>query len=292
MNVSFDIDNPMAPPWLMYPYIGKYSIGWRMGYGEHYIMQFGKWFSTLNIEEQNKFRHMFPPPKGWLGWYEEEFLDEDIYDDDGNLLWNIDGKPIYSLDWINENLRKGEKFEYLFFWGHQPSRDGAITKACLSQWWKAEFAIDINSYCCMEQYMMAEKARLFDDEEIEAKILKNENPKEIKELGRKVRDFNEAIWSSKRYNIVLNGNLAKFLQNEKLLQFLLETENKIIVEASPYDRIWGIGMSAEDKGVNNPFEWKGQNLLGFALMEVRDELKRICQNYNKVKWQELHQEFS
>lgn len=291
MSTTYDINNPMAPPWLMYPDIGRYSIGWRMGYGEHYIIHFGKWYSTLNIGEQNKFRQMFPPPKGWLGWYEEEYLDEDIYDDDGDLLWNVDGKMAYSLDWIQENFRKGKKFEYLFFWGHQPSRNGDITKTCLSQWWKAEFTIEIYRYCCMEQYMMAEKARLFDDEEITGKILKSDNPKEIKKLGRKVRNFNEEIWASKRYPIVLNGNFTKFLQNENLMQFLLQTENKVLVEASPYDKIWGVGMSAEDEKINNPIEWKGQNLLGFALMEVRDELKRVCQNYNKLKLQDLHQEF-
>ena len=74
----------MAPPWLMYPNIGRYSIGWRMGYGEGYVIEFGDWFSALNMGEQNNYRQMFPTPKGWLGWYEEEHLDEDIYDNDSN----------------------------------------------------------------------------------------------------------------------------------------------------------------------------------------------------------------
>ncbi|WP_409342875.1 NADAR family protein [Paenibacillus sp. MBLB4367] len=289
--MAYDIENPMAPPWLMYPHISRYSIGWRMGYGEHYVMHFGKWFSALTPEERDTFRHMFPAPKGWLGWYEEEYADEDCYDEDGDLLWHADGKPAYSLEWVQDNFRKGSKDEYLFFWGHQPSPDGAIAKTCLSQWWKAEFDIEIDTYCCMEQFMMAEKARLFGDGEMLENILKSDNPKEIKELGRSVSGFHEDQWASKRYAVVLNGNFAKFFQNEPLMQFLLQTGDKVLVEASPYDTIWGIGMSADDKDINNPFEWKGQNLLGFALMEVRDELDRICQHYSKLKLQELHREF-
>ncbi|MBE1554001.1 NADAR family protein [Sporosarcina limicola] len=288
MNKSLDIHKRIAPPWLMYPNIGRYSIGWRMGYGESYIIEFGNWFSELNIGEQNNFRQMFPPPKGWLGWYEEDHLDEDIYDNEGGLLWNVEGKPAYSINWLREKVNHGEKLEYVFFWGHQPSNNGRITESCLSQWWKEGFEVEINSYCCMEQYMMAEKAMIFDDEEMLERILKSDNPKEIKELGRKVNNFNEAVWEEKRYSTVLNGNYAKFLQNPILMQFLLQTENLILVEASPHDQIWGIGMSSDDKAVNNPFEWKGQNLLGFALMEVRDELKRICKNYNELSLNKLH----
>jgi ribA/ribD-fused uncharacterized protein len=161
----------------------------------------------------------------------------------------------------------------------------------LSQWWKADFDDEMHTYCCMEQYMMAEKAKLFDDEEMLAQILASDNPKEIKELGRKVRGFDGDKWARKRYSIVLNGNFAKFLQNEELMQFLLQTGDKILVEASPYDNIWGIGMSADDEKIDNPLEWRGQNLLGFALMEVRDELNRICPNYGTLNLQELHREF-
>lgn len=291
--MAYDIENPMAPPWLMYPHISRYSIGWRMGYGEHYVMHFGKWFSALTAEERNAFRQRFPAPKGWLGWYEEEYeyADEDLYDEDGDLLWHEEGKPVYSLEGVQRNFRKGKKAKYLYFWGHQPSSDGAISKTCLSQWWKADFDDEMHTYCCMEQYMMAEKARLFDDEEMLEKILKSDNPKEIKELGRKVRGFDGDKWARKRYSVVLKGNFAKFLQNEELMQFLLQTGDKILVEASPYDKIWGIGMSADDEKIDNPLEWRGQNLLGFALMEVRDELNRICPNYGTLKLQELHREF-
>jgi ribA/ribD-fused uncharacterized protein len=291
VNKLYSMDNLMAPLWIMYSHISRYSIGWRMGYGENYVIEFTSWYSSLNIEEKNMYQKMFPEPKGWLGWYKEEHTDEDIYDDYGYLLWNEDGNLRHSLDKLQEDYQKYKRSDYLFFWGHQPSDDGNITKTCFSQWWKAKFEINTDSYCCMEQYMMAEKARLFKDDFILDEIMKSDNPKIIKELGRKVKNFDEDIWKSVRHNIILNGNFAKFLQNENLRRFLIQTKDSILVEASPYDKIWGIGMSSDDVKIENPLNWKGKNLLGFSLMEVRDELTRVCENDKKLNLHELHEEF-
>lgn len=276
MKKKYDKNNQMTPLWFEYPGFSRYCIGWRMGAGEDYRYEFIKWYKKLTIEEQEHYKQMFPTPIGWLGWYEEEFTNNDIYDEEGLLLWSEKGDLKYSLESIYTKYQKGEKLEYIFFWGHQPSKDGSISRTCLSQWWKSDFYIDGDKYCCMEQYMMAEKARAFDDEEITEKILKSSNPKQIKDLGRKVKNFEEDVWNRKKKAVILNGNYAKFLQNEDLKQFLLETKNKVLVEASPYDKIWGIGLSIDDEKVTNPFKWKGQNLLGFTLMEVRDELRRVC----------------
>lgn len=188
-----------------------------------------------------------------------------------NLL-DKEGKMKYSLDSLQKDFQKGKRIKYLFFWGHQPSKDGSIIKTCLSQWWKADFTIDTDTYCCMEQYMMAEKARLFKDNETLGKIMKSNHPKQMKDLGRKVKNFDEDLWIKKRYSIILNGNYAKFIQNEDLREFLIKTKDRVLVEASPYDKIWGIGMAADDQNIENPLFWKGSSLLGFALMEVRDEL--------------------
>jgi len=155
----------------------------------------------------------------------------------------------YSIEDLKQDFQKGRNIKYLFFWGHQPSHEGNITKTCLSQRWIADFKIETDTYCCMEQYMMAEKAKLFEDKEILAKIMESKYPKQIKELGRKVKNFNEEIWKKRRYSIILNANYAKFLQNENLKQFLLQTKNRVLVEASPYDKIWSIGMSADDKHI-------------------------------------------
>ncbi|WP_317041735.1 NADAR family protein [Tenacibaculum agarivorans] len=128
------------------------------------------------------------------------------------------------------------------------------------------------NYKTAEHYMMAEKARLFKDEEILAQILEVEPPHEAKKLGRKVQNFNPKIWDEHKFQVVVKGNLAKFSQDEKLKSFLLKTNNRIIVEASPRDRIWGIGMGQSNEKALNPNLWRGHNLLGYALMEVRDQL--------------------
>ncbi|MCT4596853.1 MAG: NADAR family protein [Vallitalea sp.] len=276
-----NIENIMAPLWLMHPHIMRRSIGWRMGYGEDYAYTFHGWYKSLNDEERRKYMNMFPEPKGWLGWYNHTY--EDIYENN-ILLWNKDYSLKYNLKKVQADFRKGDNNKYIFFWGHRPSVDKKIIKSCMSQWWKSSFNIGIDEYCCMEQYMMAEKARLFNDHEIEERILNNKSPKQIKELGRQVRGFDDNIWKKYSPSIVLNGNFAKFIQNEKLKQYLISTKDSVLVEASPYDKIWGIGLSADHENATNPLLWKGQNLLGFALMEVRDELIRICENENKINY--------
>ena len=179
----------------------------------------------------------------------------------------------YNIDWLKEQLDRGERMKFLFFWGHQPGKNGVIKKTCLSQWYESAFEVEGIVYRTAEHWMMAEKARLFDDAEILEQILTAESPGEAKKLGRQVRNFNQQIWEANRYTIVKMGNQHKFEQNPLLKDFLLTSSERILVEASPYDAIWGIGMAESDNGVENPHLWNGPNLLGFALMEVRDALK-------------------
>lgn len=175
-----------------------------------------------------------------------------------------------------ENIQNtGKPVKYLFFWGHQPSKNGNITKSCFSQWWETPFYIEKIEYKSAEHYMMAEKAKLFDCEEIRQKIINCKSPAAAKKLGRKVKNFNQSIWEENRFKIVKQANYAKFSQHKKLENFLLKTNKRILVEASPVDAIWGIGMAEDHENSYNPKKWRGQNLLGFALMEVRDELKNL-----------------
>lgn len=118
--------------------------------------------------------------------------------------------------------------------------------------------------------MMAEKAALFRDSEVREKILQAPNPSAVKALGRKIRNFDEAAWVANRFPIVVRGNTAKFEQNPNLGEFLRNTGASVLVEASPVDRIWGIGLAQNDEKANNPNLWEGLNLLGFALMQVRE----------------------
>ena len=177
----------------------------------------------------------------------------------------------YDIQTIFKRYESGESLEFQFFWGHHGKPD-RVTKACLSQWFPASFEVDGDKYNCAEQYMMAEKARVFHDLETWGKIMLSSSPKEIKALVREVSNFDAEQWLTVSKDIVVKGNLYKFAQNKDMLDFLKNTGDKILVEASPCDTIWGIGMSERDEGVEDPHNWKGSNLLGFALMEVRDEL--------------------
>ncbi|QDV69021.1 Swarming motility protein YbiA [Rosistilla carotiformis] len=178
------------------------------------------------------------------------------------------------LETLRQRCSTGEQFDYLYFWGHQSSKDGKITKSCLSQWYESSFTVDGTVYQTAEHWMMAAKARLFGDEESLLQILESSDPKTAKALGRKVKNFDSSLWDENARRLVTEGNVAKFSQNSHLQEFLLGTGDAVLVEASPYDRIWGIGLKADDDRAKNPVTWQGQNLLGFALMDVREELSK------------------
>jgi ribA/ribD-fused uncharacterized protein len=141
-----------------------------------------------------------------------------------------------------------------------------------SQWYRCSFTVGDSTFNCAEQYMMHGKALLFDDTATAAKILAAGHPREHKALGRKVKPFDDAKWRAGREAIVLAGNRAKFTQNPALLERLLATRGTTLVEASPYDKIWGIGLAATDERAQNPALWRGQNLLGKILTQLRDQL--------------------
>ncbi|NSL86420.1 NADAR family protein [Chitinophaga sp. Mgbs1] len=179
---------------------------------------------------------------------------------------------LYNNEWLIAKYEAKEKLKFLFFWGHQASPDGSITKSCFSQWWPAAFGENGISYGTAEHWMMAGKARLFNDMPVLEKIIQAKTPAAAKKLGRQVKNFDPAIWDEHKFSIVTAGNILKFSQHPALKEFLLQTGNRILVEASPVDKIWGIGMKADHEHIENPLRWKGQNLLGYALMAARDKL--------------------
>jgi ribA/ribD-fused uncharacterized protein len=174
---------------------------------------------------------------------------------------------------LEAEFQRKHKLKFLFFWGHQPAGDGSVGASCFSQWWGSPFKIGEHIFPTAEHWMMASKAQLFGDQKTFAQILAVRSPREAKALGRLVSGFDEEIWRQRRYEIVLRGTYSKFSQNPALSTFLLTTGNKVIVEASPVDNIWGIGLALDDKRALNPLTWQGDNLLGFALMEARDALR-------------------
>lgn len=176
----------------------------------------------------------------------------------------------YNLQALIDKPDGYKREDFIFFWSGRKGKK--VTKNCFSQWYPSEFVVDGVAYYFAEQYMMAKKALLFKDYDTLSKILSSNDPKVIKQLGREVRNFDPNVWNQHKYEIVVEGNMAKFSQNPELKKFLESTGHKILVEASPYDRIWGIGLKDTSELVADPSKWRGQNLLGFALMEVRDNL--------------------
>lgn len=170
-------------------------------------------------------------------------------------------------------VEDGQPAKYLLFWSHRPRRDASPGPGCLSQWWPAPFEVDGRRFATAEHYMMWRKATLFGDIAMAERILSAEHPQRAKALGAQVRDFDEEAWRQHRFDIVVVGNLAKFGQHGELRDFLLATGERVLVEASPVDTVWGIGLAAGDVRTENPKSWRGLNLLGFALMRVRAALR-------------------
>ncbi|EBP1705225.1 NADAR family protein [Salmonella enterica] len=179
----------------------------------------------------------------------------------------------YSLPALLSALDAGKKVKYLWFWGHQPAANNEITASCFSQWWQGSpFTYDGITYATAEHWMMAGKARLFNDSKTLARILAAATQAEAKKLGRQVTNFDEQRWQDCCFELVSEGNYHKFSQHSALKTFLLNTQPRILVEASPVDKIWGIGLAKDHPHAGVPSHWKGKNLLGFALMVVRDRL--------------------
>lgn len=172
-----------------------------------------------------------------------------------------------------EMISKGYRPRLLLFWGHRISPNNSVTKSCLSQWYPAPFEIDALYYPTAEHFMMAEKARLFEDSETLDKILLAKSPAQAKKFGRMVKNYDDRKWKEQCSTSVVKGNIEKFTQNPKLGEFLINTNKRILVEASPVDRIWGIGLAAEDPRAEDPQQWRGSNLLGFALMSARAQIQ-------------------
>jgi ribA/ribD-fused uncharacterized protein len=177
----------------------------------------------------------------------------------------------YDIEWLKERVTSGTVVDYLFFWGHTNKTNEPVGKFIFSQWYPSSFIVDGITYLTAEHWMMAGKAKLFQDEEAWQKIINAPTPIAAKELGRQVKGFEAAVWEQHCFNIVREGNQHKFTQNSSYKEYLLATGSKVLVEASPVDPVWGIGLPQDSPKAKDPHSWRGQNLLGFVLMEVRDQ---------------------
>lgn len=184
-------------------------------------------------------------------------------------------KHRYDLEWLISSIEDGNIHKYIFFWGHTKDRSKEVRNFAFSQWYESPFMVGNDIYKTSEHWMMAQKAALFENHQIFDKIISCDKPGEAKELGRRVMGFDESIWKQKRRNIVRLGNIHKFNQNRELGEYLLKTGDRILVEASPVDTVWGVGLAADNEDIQSVYQWQGLNLLGFVLMEVRDFLSEF-----------------
>ncbi len=157
-----------------------------------------------------------------------------------------------------------ETDKYIFFYG-----------SVFSQWAMIDIEIDGMVFNCNEQFMMYKKAELFDDGFALEHIMNSNNPAVQKSWGRRVKNFDKKEWEKIAQDVVLSANWAKFTQHKDLRKQLIDSGDKIIVEASPTDCVWGIGMSCDDPGITDPKNWRGTNWLGAAIMEVRNALQQL-----------------
>lgn len=218
-----------------------------------------------------------------LGWsYIDRFGNFEIHCSGGNPLVHRnpdpfpDLRPAQMFDELLEREAAGEQIRINPFWSDKPKRAGVVDDSCFSQWYQSPFTIDRVRYETSEQWMMAAKARLMGDPAVEAQIISANSPGHAKALGRQVRWFSEPHWNAEAFEAVVLGNLAKFSNDTELRAHLVATGDKILVEASPVDRLWGVGLGAKDPLIGRPSEWLGGNLLGFSLMIVRSSLGQVA----------------
>ncbi len=179
---------------------------------------------------------------------------------------------VWTYDELVAAEQSGERLKFVLFWGHTAPASGEVGPHVFSQWWPAEFDVDGVNYATAEHFMMAEKARLFDDTDALEEILTAASPAEAKAGGRRVQGFTDEVWKQHREDIVRRASVAKFRSDDELRNYLVGTGDRVLIEASPRDRIWGIGMGRNNPSAEKPSEWRGLNLLGFALMQARAEL--------------------
>lgn len=183
-------------------------------------------------------------------------------------------------------VESGETPEYVLFW----SAGEGIGPHVFSQWFFSNFTVGGVTFPTAEHCMMFNKATLMGDEDAKRAILRDiedggltglPDPARAKKIGRSIKPWNQARWDEFKFAVVVDVNMAKFDQNAALREYILSTGESILVEASPYDRIWGIGLGENDPRCRDPRKWQGENLLGFALMEVRDRLRSHPSTYRQ-----------
>lgn len=176
--------------------------------------------------------------------------------------------------------------DFVFFWQVSDAvlagKSKVVDKSCFSQWYPSEFKIYNITFYSTEQFMMYCKARCFNDNGNALAALETQDPQEVKKIGREITPFDPNAWEKVAPYFVQLGNAEKFRQNSLLKKYLLGTGNKILAEASPFDKVWGIGLKEDDPKAMDQSQWAGKNKLGVVLMKVREQLRKNDNPYQRL----------
>lgn len=276
MGKKKSMSTAMLPLWLRYPYYSRYGEEWNRGEGLEYKLSWFKWLGKLTPEEFEKYKKMFPAPFQWRDYWREEVCEDSAYLFIHNHYWTgywkKNGVPKYSQIETSQKKKKNQPFIL------ETDSQKKIQKDLLSEA-HVEFQIDGEFYFSVEQYVVAEKARLVGDFSTERKIMKMTSSKEIHRMEQEVRFDEEENWQQIRFTILLNGTYQKFMQNPRLKDFLLATEERVLLEEKWRNVILDERMITAEV-----------NELGCLLMEVRDEIRRVCKNEQRGRKTEMDEQ--
>ncbi|MBP5154991.1 MAG: NADAR family protein [Clostridia bacterium] len=210
-------------------------------------------------------------------------IEEDVQQLNGLLNWWTQDSYDYYGEWLAETadtLKKAGRIpDKLIISGREADavffHDPAGPNGHLSNWYPSAFELDGTRFSSAEQYIMYRKCMIFGDEEAARAVLSADDPSKQQEIGRKAKGYVGSVWAGMRQTVAFEGLLAKFSRNEELKQKLLDTGDAYLVECAGSDKIWACGIRIDDDRRFNASDWEGQNLLGFALMQVRKELNRF-----------------
>ena len=264
-------DKIMKPLWLEYPDVSRFEIFWRMGGGEDYAYKLHNWYEELSAEDKAEYRELFPEPAEWRGCWDDYYNENEyfIFSDNFSVLrWDGDGTPKYNKAELKEQFSK-EKKEIISFPKYTPEKLSNEQRHLLYQYTPEKVSKYYRYLLCPDGWGTAVECMTFLYDTIleflaagEAAFEK-ENRKDEWEKWKYTSALN-AIWQV--YGYYTDNN------------YLLDTGDSILVMTDPDDKVWGAGLAEDDPDLADPAKWPGENLYGFALMEVRDEIRRIWKN--------------
>lgn len=298
-TMQHGLEHIMPPLWLRFPKTERHSSDWLSDDLDAYVKQFNQWYATLTVEARQKYQNMFPEPKVWHGYY--ALWDNQLGNDEiafqpyqkpehwqnAITLWSDLATAKYDLAVFQKQIELGKHFRYFYFDERLlDDMHGNQTPAYFSPHFFTPISDYHADYANLDQYIVGQKMAIFepkDGESIRDKIALLRTAEDVQRANEKIKNFNQAIWNIHEYSVLLNGNYQKFHQNEKLRDLLLATHHQILVYATD-DLHLGVGLHQGEQQILDPLQWRGKNLLGFALMEVRDELARVWQFADIIDW--------